>query len=94
MPPTATSSSNAHVMKSEYCSSTTGRIPSIAAPMAIPVKVSSAIGVSITRSSPKRSMNPSVTLNAPPYTPMSSPIMNTDSSRSISSHRASAIAIR
>ena len=39
-------------------------------------------------------MNPSVTLNAPPYTPMSSPSMKTRSSRSISSQSASAIAIR
>src|SRR5947207_1713994 len=39
-------------------------------------------------------MNPSVTLNAPPYTPMSSPRRKTRSSRSISSHRASAMATR
>src|SRR5437762_3121444 len=31
-------------MKSEYCNSTTGRMPSIAAPMAMPVKVSSDLG--------------------------------------------------
>ena len=53
-------------MKSAYWNSATGRSPSIAAPIAMPTIVSSAIGVSITRSAPKRSMNPSVTLNAPP----------------------------
>ena len=53
-------------MKSAYWNSATGRSPSIAAPTDIPTIVSSAIGVSITRSGPKRSMNPSVTLNAPP----------------------------
>ena len=41
----------------------------------MPTIVSSAIGVSITRSGPKCSMKPSVTLNAPPYAPMSSPSM-------------------
>ena len=81
-------------MKSAYWNSATGRRPSIAAPTAMPTIVSSAIGVSITRWVPKWSTNPSVTLNAPPYTPMSSPNMKTRSSRSISSHRASAIAIR
>ncbi len=62
-------------MKSAYWNSATGRRPSIAEPTAIPTIVSSAMGVSITRSAPNRSMNPSVTLNAPPYTPMSSPSM-------------------
>ncbi len=66
----------------------------MAEPMAIPTMVSSAIGVSITRSGPNRSMNPSVTLNAPPYAPMSSPRRYTRSSRSISSHSASAMAMR
>jgi hypothetical protein len=60
-------------MKSAYWNSATGRKPSIADPTDIPMIVSSAIGVSITRSSPNRSRKPSVTLKAPPYTPMSSP---------------------
>ena len=68
-------SSNPDVMKSAYWNSATGRSPSIAEPIAVPTIVSSAIGVSITRSAPKCSMKPSVTLNAPPYAPMSSPSM-------------------
>ena len=62
----ATISSNPHVMKSAYWNSAIGRNPSMAAPTDMPTIVSSAIGVSITRSGPNRSMNPSVTLNAPP----------------------------
>ena len=87
-------SSNPLVMKSEYWNSAIGRQPSIAAPTANPTIVSSAIGVSCTRSGPNRSRNPSVTLKAPPYAPMSSPSMKTRSSRSISSHSASATATR
>ena len=60
-------SSNPLDMKSEYWNSAIGRQPSIAAPTANPTIVSSAIGVSITRSGPNRSRNPSVTLKAPPY---------------------------
>src|SRR2546427_9321091 len=48
----------------------------------------SLIGVSSTRSQPKRSSNPAVTLNAPPYTPTSSPSKTTAGSRSISSNSA------
>ena len=40
------------------------------------------------RSAPNSSMNPSVTLNAPPKAPMSSPRQNTDASRRISSRSA------
>src|SRR6267378_7974379 len=54
----------------------------------------SEIGVSITRCSPYFAIRPSVTLNAPPYAPMSSPRQNTFSSRSISSNSASRIASR
>ena len=54
----------------------------------------SEIGVSMTRESPKRVSNPSVTLNAPPYAPMSSPRQKTSPSRSISSNSASRIASR
>ena len=50
------------------------------------------MGVSMTRRAPKWSRNPRVTLKAPPYTPMSSPMRNTRSSRSISSNRASLMA--
>src|SRR6266446_126541 len=60
-------------------------MPINAAPHAAPTIAASEIGVSITRSLPKRSINPSVTLNAPPYAPTSSPIKNTVGSRSISS---------
>ena len=76
------------LMKSMNCSSATGRMPMYAAPIADPTMAASAIGVSMTRCSPKRSTSPSVTLNAPPYAPMSSPRMNTFSSRSISSMSA------
>lgn len=74
-------------MKSMNCISATGRSPIIAAPTDAPTMAASEIGVSITRPSPKRSMNPSVTLKAPPYTPTSSPSRKTRSSDSISSHR-------
>ena len=81
-------------MKSENCISATGRIPSTAAPMAQPMMPDSASGVSITRCGPNSSMNPSVTLNAPPKTPMSSPITNTRSSARISWRIPSEIACR
>src|SRR5713101_7987674 len=54
----------------------------------------SLIGVSITRSQPKRSSKPSLVLNAPPYTPTSSPISTTAGSRSISSNIACLMASR
>src|SRR5689334_17011019 len=54
----------------------------------------SLIGVSITRSQPNRSSNPSLVLNAPPYTPTSSPINRTAGSRSISSNMACRMASR
>jgi hypothetical protein len=50
--------------------------------------------VSITRSGPNSSMNPSVTLKAPPNTPMSSPITKTRSSARISWRMPSEIACR
>ena len=52
----------AQPMKSMNWNSATGRMPVSAAPKAAPTIADSAIGVSITRSGPKRSMNPSVTL--------------------------------
>ena len=53
-------------MKSANCISQTGLMPSIAAPIAAPMITFSASGVSITRSAPNSSRNPSVTLKAPP----------------------------
>src|SRR5712692_760079 len=67
-------------------------MPINAAPHAAPTIAASEIGVSITRSLPKRSINPSVTLKAPPYAPTSSPIKNTVGSRSISSQIPARIA--
>src|SRR5258705_1395836 len=76
------------------CISHTGRIPMCAAPAAAPMIAASDIGVSITRCSPYFAINPSVTLNAPPYAPMSSPRQKTFLSSSISSKRPSRIASR
>ncbi len=45
-------------MKSANCISTTGRIPSTAAPIPAPTISASEIGVSITRSSPNASSRP------------------------------------
>src|SRR5665213_88427 len=86
--------SYAHEMKSMNCISTTGRIPMCDAPAAAPTKPASEIGVSITRCSPYLARGPSVTLKAPPYAPMSSPMQKTLASRSISSKSASRIASR
>src|SRR5581483_7453250 len=86
--------SYAHEMKSMNCISHTGRMPMWAAPAAAPTIAASEIGVSITRASPNRAASPSVTLNAPPYAPMSSPRQKTFGSRSISSNSASRIASR
>src|ERR1051325_8559018 len=72
-------------MKSMNCISAMGRIPISAAPDAAPMMAISEIGVSTTRSGPKRSMIPALVLNAPPYAPTSSPMRNTRSSRAISS---------
>ena len=67
--------------------STTGRMPIAAAPTPAPRKAISDIGVSITRSSPNFSINPSVALNGPPE-PISSPIKKTVGSLSSSSESA------
>src|SRR5919199_3231830 len=61
-------------------------MPISAAPHAAPTIAASEMGVSMTRPSPNSSSRPSVTLNAPPYTPTSSPMRKTEGSRSISSH--------
>src|SRR4051794_18826091 len=72
-------------MKSANCISVIGRMPSTAAPIAVPMMPDSASGVSITRSGPNSSMKPSGTLKAPPKTPMSSPLTRTRASLRISS---------
>jgi len=72
------------------CISHTGRMPTVAAPTAIPMIPASASGVSITRAVP----NPSVTLKAPPNPPTSSPITKTRSSARISVRRPSEMACR
>ena len=94
MPATLTSWSKPQEMKSENCISHTGRIPTTAAPTAVPMIADSASGVSITRSGPNSSLKPSVTLNAPPNTPMSSPITITRSSARSSSRKADEMACR
>src|SRR6185312_8358340 len=86
--------SYAHEMKSMNCISQTGRMPMCAAPAAAPTMAASEMGVSITRDSPYFASKPSVTLNAPPYAPMSSPNTKTFGSRSISSNSAWRIASR
>src|SRR5215467_7324130 len=77
------------VMKSPNMMSTTGRIPVMAAPSAMPVKPASEIGVSLTRSGPNSSTRPLSTLNGVPASATSSPRMNTASSRLSSSASAS-----
>src|SRR5262245_18137626 len=77
------------VEKSPNMMSTTGRIPVIAAPTAIPVNPASDIGVSNTRSVPNSSTSPVRTLNTVPASAMSSPQMKTRESRRISSAIAS-----
>ena len=94
MPATLTSWSKPQEMKSANCISQIGRIPTTAAPTAVPTMPDSASGVSMTRSGPNSSMKPSVTLKAPPKTPMSSPITSTRSSWRISWRIASEIACR
>src|SRR6266404_2168719 len=63
-------------------------------PQAAPMMALSLIGVSITRSQPNRASSPSLVLNAPPYTPTSSPSRTTAGSRSISSNIACRMASR
>src|SRR5579883_1386214 len=77
------------VEKSPNMMSTTGLIPVIAAPTAIPVNPGSEIGVSRTRSGPNSSTSPVSTLKTVPASAMSSPQMNTVESRRISSESAS-----
>src|SRR6476661_1577460 len=76
-------------MKSPNMISTTGFMPVIAAPTAMPVKPASEIGVSMTRSVPNSFTSPVRTLKGCPASAMSSPQMKTFGSRRISSARAS-----
>src|SRR5581483_9672345 len=69
-------------------------MPIRAAPVAPPTMAVSDSGMSITRQGPNSSWKPSVTLNAPPYTPTSSPSTNTRGSRRISWRNPSEIACR
>src|SRR5215472_10982492 len=77
------------VRKSPNMMSTTGRIPVMAAPSAMPVKPGSEIGVSTTRSVPNSSTKPFSTLKGVPASATSSPRMKTAGSRRISSASAS-----
>src|SRR6202140_62921 len=63
-------------MKSTNAISTTGRIPAMAAPVAMPMNPVSEIGVSMIRSVPNSSAMPIVVPNTPPSLAMSSPIKN------------------
>ena len=76
-------------MKSKIWTSTTGRIPAMAAPTPQPTNAASEIGVSRTRASPNSRISPALTEKMPPVSPTSSPIRNTRSSRAISWRSAS-----
>ena len=67
-------------------------MPLIAAPIAAPIIAASEIGASIILLEPNSSKKPFVSLKAPPYVPISSPIIKTDSSVRICIFNASAIA--
>ncbi len=86
--------SQAHETKSANWISATGRSPIIAAPVAPPTIAVSESGASMTRQDPNSSWKSCVTLNAPPKTPMSSPIRKTRSSWRISWRSPSLIACR
>ena len=77
--------------KSRYISSTTGRMPAIAAPTPRPMIAISEIGVSRTRS-PKRSWSPRVSPKTLPPAPTSTPATNTRSSLASSASSAAWIA--
>jgi len=86
-----TISSIAHSAKSTTRISTTGFRPVSAMPTAAPAIVASEIGVSMTRSAPKRSSRPRYWPKMPPR-PRSSPSATTRASRSISCASAAAAA--
>ena len=74
-------------MKSRYMTSTTGRMPAMAAPTPRPTMAVSEIGVSRTRS-PKRSRSPRVRPNTLPPSPTSMPARKTRSSAASSDSSA------
>jgi hypothetical protein len=80
--------SNAGYPNASNCISTTGRIPFIASPTAIPTMPDSASGVSKHRSSPNSAVSPSVIRKTPPRAPTSSPNISTVSSAFIASRSA------
>src|SRR5436189_218834 len=82
------------VRKSSYMTSTTGRMPCIAAPIPAPTIAISEIGVLRIRSGPNSSSMPAVTPIEPPISAMSSPITNTLSSCRIACDSASRPASR
>src|SRR6266850_2768930 len=77
------------VMKSPNITSTTGRMPVMAAPTPIPAYPGSEIGVSTMRSVPNSCTSPTSVLNGWPASATSSPMRNTRGSRRISSAIAS-----
>src|SRR3954468_1472901 len=81
-------------MKSSYMISATGRMPCIAAPIAVPASAISEIGVLRTRSGPNSASIPCVTPIEPPISAMSSPMMKTSSSSRIAVTNASRTASR
>ncbi len=82
------------VRKSSYITSTTGRMPCIAAPIPAPTIAISEIGVLRIRSGPNSSSIPAVTPIEPPISAMSSPITKTSSSSRIACESASRTASR
>src|SRR3954462_10794866 len=81
-------------MKSSYMISATGRMPCIAAPIAVPASAISEIGVLRTRAGPNSASIPCVTPIEPPISAMSSPVMKTSSSSRIAVASASRTASR
>ena len=71
--------SKAGYPKASNCISITGRNPYIAMPIAAPIIPASEMGVSKQRSSPNRSVSPSVTRKTPPRVPTSTPNITTRS---------------
>ena len=74
--------------------STIGRMPCIAAPMAVPTMAISEIGVLRMRFAPNSSSSPCVTAIDPPISAMSSPIRKTPSSSRSARESASRTASR
>ena len=79
-------------MKSANMKSITGRAPTMAAPPPSPTKPRSQMGVSQSRSGPKRSNSPKVVWKLPPRLPIPSPITKIAGFCSISKARPSRVA--